>query len=92
MFGGPPGMGGTPQDLRLGVQLALGSMVTYFAAPERGVYQIFLRCEAQCGPGAWGTLTAGPVVLAGVQRAWKYPKYDSSMGFDTPPSRPRAHA
>ena len=33
VFGGPPGMGGTPQDLRLGVQLALGSMVTYCVAP-----------------------------------------------------------
>ena len=61
VFGGRPGMGGTSKDLRLGFQLALGRIATYFAVPERGVYQIFLRCEAQCGPGAWGTLTAGPV-------------------------------
>ena len=61
VFGGPPGMGGTPQDLRLGVQLALGSMVAYCVAPESGVCQVFLQREAQCGPAAWGTLTAGPV-------------------------------
>ena len=86
VFGGRPGMGGTPQDLRLGFQLALGGMLTYRVAPGRFFRPGFLQCEARCGPAAWGTLTAGPVVLGGGQMAWKCPKYGSSMRFDTPPS------
>ena len=61
VFGGRPGIWGTPQGLRLGFQLALSRMPTYCVVPERGVCHVFLRCEAQCGPAAWGTLTAGPV-------------------------------